>query len=312
MTTEWCPLHVHSHYSLLDGLSKPTKIAERCANLQYKSCAISDHGSVSGSIQFIKALKDCCKCGHQKGIHDSGKRCRTKGCQCAAFNKCGIKPILGSEFYLCPQEPTVKDKTNRRLSHLVVLAKNLEGWRSLISATSSANTPEHVWNNKPRLNLERLASFAKGNLIAFSGHMGSDMANVCFADYRLAYKAKTYEDAKALVRTDWKEAVLALAGKYNELFGKGNFYLEENFLDHKNLPAIEIIAKILQWVSKQLSIPRVATPDAHYPTKQDAADQRIQLCSQFETTLKVVERKLDAGEDPTLGSFFVSNNYFVL
>jgi DNA polymerase-3 subunit alpha len=309
--SEWVPLHVHSHYSLLDGLSKPTKIAERCVKLGYKSCAITDHGTIAGTVQFIKALKDCCKCGHQKGIHDAGKKCRIRGCPCGAFDKAGVKPILGSEFYLCPQDPTVKDKTNRKLSHLVVLAKNLDGWKGLIQATSAANSPDHIWYKKPRLNLEKLAGFAKGNFIAFSGHLGSDLADACFVDPRLAYKTKTYEEAKALVRPDWKEAVLGKARQYVELFGKENFYVEIQLIDHTNLPAAVVVARILRWIAKQLSIPCVATPDAHYPTKEDAPDQRILLCSQFNTTLSYVQRKIELDEDTTLGGFFKSNNYHI-
>jgi DNA polymerase III subunit alpha len=307
----WLPLHVHSHYSLLDGLSKPTKIAERCANLNYSSCALTDHGTIAGAVQFVKALKDCCKCGHQKGIHDREKKCRVKDCSCEAFNKCGIKPILGCEFYLCPQDATVKDKTNRKLSHLVVLAKNLAGWNNLIQATSSANHPDHVWYKKPRLSLEKLASFSKGNFLCFSGHMGSDLANVCFADPGLAYKVKSYEEAKALVRPDWKEAVLGKARQYVELFGKENFYIEIQLIDQVNLPAAIVVARILRWAAKQLGIPCVATPDAHYPTKADAPDQRILLCSQFETTLSAVQYKVENDMDVTLGGFFKSNNYHI-
>jgi DNA polymerase-3 subunit alpha len=308
---EFIPLHVHSMYSLLDGLSKPYKIAERCIKLGYNACAISDHGSVSGCIQFIKACKESCKCGHQKGIHDSGKRCLIKNCTCEAFDKSNIKPILGCEFYLSQQDPAIKERSNRKLSHLVVLAKNLQGWKNLIKATSSANDPDHVWYDKPRLNLEKLADFSKGKFICFSGHMGSDMANVCFAEPSLAYKAKTYEEAKLLVRTDWKEAVLNLAGKYQELFGKGNFYLECQRIDYKNLPASDIVYKIMGWAGKKLGIPCVATPDAHYPTKEDAPDQRVELCAQLKTTLNAVQRKLDTDEDVTLGGFFRSNNYHI-
>jgi DNA polymerase-3 subunit alpha len=187
---EWIPLHVHDHFSLLDGLSKPIQNIARCVKLGYKACAITNHGTIAGCIQHVKACKDCCKCGHQKGIHDREKKCRTKDCSCEAFNKCGIKPILGCEFYLCPQDATIKDKTNRKLSHLVVLAKNLAGWKNLIQATSSANHPDHVWYKKPRLSLEKLASFSKGNFLCFSGHMGSDLANVWLTKQKATKKLK--------------------------------------------------------------------------------------------------------------------------
>jgi DNA polymerase-3 subunit alpha len=304
------PCIVTVTFSLLDGLSKPPQIAERCKELGYHTCALTDHASLAGSIQFIKALKDVCKCGHQKGIHDNGHKCRQRKCKCTEYAKESIKPILGCEFYLSAQPMTIKDKTNRRLTHLVVLAKNLDGWKALIKASSESNKPEHIYY-QPRLDLETLASFGKGNFITFSGHMGSDMAEVVFAEPKLAYQAKTYEEAKLLVRPDWKEAVIQKAGQYVELFGKENFYLEIQLIDHIHLPAAVIVAKILRWVGKQLNIPCVATCDAHYPRKEDAPDQRIELCSQFETTLLQVERKIIAGEDTTLAGFFRSNNYHI-
>ena len=50
-------LHVHSHYSLMDGLSKPLQIADRCKEVGITSCAITDHGSISGAVQFFSAMK---------------------------------------------------------------------------------------------------------------------------------------------------------------------------------------------------------------------------------------------------------------
>lgn len=308
---QFVPLHVHSHYSILDSLSKPHQIAERCTELGYKACALTDHGGISGSIQFIKTLKDTCACGHQKGIHDNGKHCRKTDCKCEAFQKGNLKPILGSEFYISEKDPSVKDKSNRKLSHLVVLAKNLNGWHSLIRATSEANKPEYVYYKKPRLTLEQLANYSNGDFISFSGHMGSDLANVLFIEPKLAYKAKTYEEAKLLVRPDWKEAVLALTGKYVELFGKDNFYLEVQLIDHKSLPAAEIISKIIRWVSKKLNVPCVASCNAYYPRKEDSKDQRVLLCTQLNTNINAAERKIDNGEDVTFSVFFKSNNYHI-
>jgi DNA polymerase-3 subunit alpha len=307
----WAPLHAHSHYSLLDGLSKPTQMAERCVKLGYEACALSDHGSVSGSISFVKACQSVCACSHQKAIHDSGKRCQMKGCNCEAYNRYSLKPILGCEFYLSGQCPTIKDGSNRKLSHLVVLAKNKQGWYSLVQAVSAANRPEHVYYKKPRLKLEQLAAFSKGNFIAFSGHPGSDLANVMFTDLKGAYNAQTYEEARSYVRSDWKEAILKLAGHYQELFGKGNFWLESQRIDQHHIPAADVVARTLAWVSKKLDIPIVATPDAHYPTRQDAVDQRIELCSQFKTTLSAVQGQIARNEDATLAAFFKSNSYHI-
>jgi DNA polymerase-3 subunit alpha len=82
----YIPLHVHTHYSLLDGLSKPEQIAKRCNALGIDSCAITDHGTISGNINFYKTMK-----------------------------KNGIKPIMGCELYICNQSSTIKDKSNNDL-----------------------------------------------------------------------------------------------------------------------------------------------------------------------------------------------------
>lgn len=304
----YIPLHVHSHYSLLDGLSKPTQIVARAIKIGVNACAITDHGSIAGAVAFMKACEKHCKCGHAKTAHKG--KCTKKDCACEKF-EFKVKPILGCEFYLCAQPAEVKDNTNRKLSHLVVLAKNLAGWRGLVQATSCANRPEHVYYNKPRLHLEKLASFANGNWIAFSGHMGSDLANCLFTDIKLAYSARTIDEARKALKPNHKQIAIELARKYESLFGKGNFYIEIQRIDQKNLPAAQLVADILTEVSIETGIERIATPDAHYPEKEDAGDQRILLCSALETTLNTINKKIAEGEDISLGAFFKSNNYHI-
>ena len=102
-----------SHYSLLDGLSKPTQIAKRCLEIEVKSCAITDHGTISGAVQFYQSMK--------------------------AKN---IKPILGCEIYICDQDSKIKTKENSNLSHFILLAKNFKGWKSLVSIISESNLEE--------------------------------------------------------------------------------------------------------------------------------------------------------------------------
>ncbi len=234
------------------------------------------------------------------------------GIECLGYEKAPLKSIVGSEFYLCKQLATERTKENRSLSHLVVLAKNRDGWRNLIKATSEANRPEHFYH-KPRLDLARLASFAGNQWVVFSGHPGSDLANVCFGDPRAAYSATSYEEAKSYTKP-WKELqadVLEMAGRYQDLFGKENFFLEVQLIDAENMPAAQIIAKIMRWASKQTGIECVATPDAHYPSSDDAGDQRVLLCSAIDTTLREVHQKLAANEEVGLGGFFRSNRYHI-
>ena len=140
----YIPLHVHSHYSLLDGLSKPKQIARRCKKIGVKSCAITDHGSISGAVQIHQTLKSN-----------------------------NIKPILGCELYLSFDDSNIKTPENSKLTHFLVLAKNFEGWKNLIRIVSESNNPNNYYR-KPRLSIDKLQEVVKGkNLISFCGHMGS-------------------------------------------------------------------------------------------------------------------------------------------
>jgi len=301
------PLNCHSHYSLLHSSSKPQQLAERCVKLGYKSCGLADAGTISGSISFMKAMKDVCKCGKQKIEHDGGKgKCRANN-GCEAFQSSSIKPIIGSEFYICEKDATIQDQTNILTNKLCLLSKNKNGWKQLISLSSESNKPD-LFFKKPRLNLERFAPFVKdGNFIALSGYIGSDIANCIFLDMNKAYIATSYEEAKMLVHPNWKLRLKEIIGKYQEIFGKENFYLTIQLINAKHQPTTEIIAKALRYISTKENIPCVAIGNSYYPEKEDAPDQRVLLCSLMQTTLRQLKEKL--ADEPELLGFLKSNNY---
>lgn len=151
----YVPLHVHSHYSLLDGLSRPEQIAQRCKEIGANACALTDHGNIAGAVKFYTTMK-----------------------------KAGIKPILGCELYICNGPPTVKEKENKNLSHFLVLAKNYEGWQDLIKIVSESNREEHYYH-KPRLDIDSVGRLNSGNLIAITGHLGSTLADIVLNGYEL-------------------------------------------------------------------------------------------------------------------------------
>ena len=273
--TKFVNLHCHSHYSLLDGLGKCDQIAKRCSEIGISACALTDHSSISGAISFSKALK-----------------------------KKSIKPIIGTEFYINRNDAKIKDKTNgpRQTDHLVVLAKNLSGWRSLISAVSRSND-EDVYYYKPRLDFELLKEYT-GNLVSFSGHPGSILANCLYENY------DGYNDDSKLVSDPIKTAS-EVALKYQDLFGKGNFFIEVQLIDRDNFKHSQMIADILREVSKKTGIPCVATADSHYPNKSDAIDQRVLLCSALRTTFDKVYTAISNDEEVGLSGFFKSNNFHI-
>jgi len=278
---QWFPLHRHDAFSLLDSIANPKDAAKRCLELGLPGCAITDHGSVSGAAGFRKEM----------GKH-------------------GLKAPLGCEIYLSRQHSTIKNAENRPLSHLVVLSKNLAGWKDLLRLVSRSNDKDHFYYS-PRQSLDELRDFtAGGNLIAFSGHPGSDLGNVIFKDYRAAYKSTSYEEIRDNhIHADAPERMLRMIEQYVSVFGRENFFLEVQVLDPDAFPAARAIAKAVRWASKKTGIPCVATADTHYIRREDAADQRILLCSKLRTTLNQVRRKLDQDEEVDLGGFFKGDSF---
>ncbi len=131
-------LHCHSHYSLLDGLSKVPDLVQLAKDYNMGSLAITDHGVMYGAIEF--------------------------------YNTClknEIKPIIGLEAYIAPRGRHSKEgKQDADYHHLTLLAKDYEGYRNLMKLTTLANTEGFYY--KPRLDLELLQEFHTG-LIALSG-----------------------------------------------------------------------------------------------------------------------------------------------
>jgi DNA polymerase-3 subunit alpha len=249
----------------LDGLSKPIDIANRCAQIGSTTCAITDHGSISGAVQFYQQMK--------------------------AKN---IKPILGCELYICDQDSSIKDVENSILSHFVVLAKNYEGWKTLIKIVSESNKPENFYH-KPRLDIDKLAQLLDNNIIGICGHLGS----------YLAHKAKL---AKANIRDN----LLNEISRLNAIFGKDNFFLESQLMDSEHNPEQIEITNMLRELSKTTNTKIVATPDAHYCKKEDAFDQRILLCNNLRTTMNEINRKIVNDEKVPMSCFFQSDNFHIL
>lgn len=278
---DWISLHNHSMYSVLDSGAKPDKIAQRAKELNMKAFAFTDHGNMSVAVKMHKEL-----------------------------NKVSIKPISGVEYYLCKQDASIKKPENRSCSHLVVLAKNHDGWKNLIKATSASNRPECFYY-KPRLDLKKLSDFSNGKFITFSGHPGSDLGNIIWTNPKLGYSSQSIEEARKYLKGNAIEEATKLSYEYMDLFGKENFYLEIQLIDKDRMPAAQLIADVLRQIGKKEGIPCVATADSHYIYREDAEDQRILLCSRFETNLSEIKRKIDSGDDTDLMGFFKSDKYYI-
>ncbi len=261
--SKYVPLHVHSHYSLLDGLSKPDKIAKRIGALELDACALTDHGNISGSVAFLQKMQAAKK-----------------------------KPILGCELYVSKDRAEIQTDENRKMSHLPILAKNDKGWKQLIKITSECNQP-HNFYYKPRLSLEQLTDYFDGNIMAFSGHLGSDIANAIV----------NRDDS---INPNWKKDATNLAEWFRDALGKDNFYLEAQLMDNAHTPIQKTLVDMVREVSKSTGIPMIGTPDAHYATHEDAVDQRILLCTNMHVTMQQAQRS-----DFLLNGFFKSDNFHI-
>lgn len=261
----YIPLHVHSHYSLLDGLNKPSQIANRCEKIGVGSCAITDHGTISGTVQFYQAMK--------------AKK---------------IKPILGCEIYLSHEDSTIKTKENSDLSHFILLAKNLNGWKTLIRIISESNS-EHNFYHKPRLSLNYLAELLDGNIIGFCGHLGS-------------YLSDKLETSKDTIDKTGTEVV----AKLKDIFGSQNFFLEAQLMDQEYSQAQKEMTEHIRRLGQITNTKVICTPDAHYCEKDDAIDQRVLLCNNLKTTFIEINKKLLNNEKAPMECFFRSDNFHIL
>ncbi len=231
MTNKFAHLHLHSEYSLLDGYTKISKLFNRVKELGMDSVAITDHGAMFGVIDFYKEAK-----------------------------KHGIKPIIGCEVYTAPRTRFLKDPVkDKNMGHLVLLAKNNNGYNNLIKIVSKGYTEGFYY--KPRIDFEVLEEY-NDDLICLSACLAGDVQRKLLnGDYNGA-----------------KEFALRL----NAIYGSENFYLE---LQDHGIEEQKQVNKDLIRLSRETEIPLVATNDVHYLNKEDHITHDILLCIQTGKTI---------------------------
>jgi DNA polymerase-3 subunit alpha len=204
----------------------------------------------------------------------------------------GIKPILGCEIYICEQDPSIKSKENSDLSHFLLLAKNYNGWKTLIKIISESNSPKYFYK-KPRLNLDKLAKMLDGNIIGFCGHLGSTLAD----------KLYMVEDPIS-IGTEF-------VAKMKDIFGINNFFLESQLMDKEHTPLQVELTETIRRIAVANGTKVIATPDAHYCENEDAIDQRILLCNNLKVTFSDINKKILNNDSVPMGCFFKSDKYHI-
>ena len=195
-----------------------------------------------------------------------------------AAKEAGIKPILGCEVYVAPNARFDKELTGgeERYNHLVLLAENNVGYANLTKIVSKGFTEGYYY--KPRVDFEVLRQYHEG-IIALSA---------CLAGEVPRYIQKgLYDEARKCAK------------KYEECFGKGNYFLE---LQDHGIPEQRIVNTELLRMSKELDIPLVTTNDVHYTYARDAEPHDILLCLQTGKRLADEDRLRYEG-----GQYFVKS-----
>ncbi|MFN7920001.1 MAG: DNA polymerase III subunit alpha [Bryobacteraceae bacterium] len=175
----------------------------------------------------------------------------------------GIHPVIGCEVYVTQQPHTVKTEANR-YNHLVLLCEDQEGYKNLTRLVSSAYLDGFYY--KPRIDKDLLAQHSKG-IVAMSACLRGDINETILNE--------RYADARRF------------AHEYEDMFGKGNFFLE--IQDH-GLDQDKIVLPALYRLSQESGIPLVATNDSHYLRKDDALAQEILVCINTGKTLSDEKR----------------------
>ena len=179
--------------------------------------ALTDHGNMYGAIEFYKLCK-----------------------------KAGIKPIIGVEAYITSgnRKDKIAEAGAKRYYHLILLAKNLKGYKNLIRLVTLANLEGYYY--KPRMDKEILREYHDG-IIALSGCMGGELSQTVLSG--------NMEKADELIR------------EYQDIFGKENYFIE--IQSHPSIENDKKLRDALVLLAKKHNIKAVATQDSHYPCQDD-------------------------------------------
>jgi DNA polymerase-3 subunit alpha len=225
-------LHLHTQYSLLDGANRIDDLVKKAREFGMPALAITDHGNMFGAVEF-----------YQKAV------------------KAGIKPIIGCEMYVAHggRRDTANVGAAKAANHLVLLARNMDGYKNLMRLVSIGYTEGFYY--KPRIDKEILEEYS-GGLIGLSACLKGEVPQKLLAGDVPGARAAALE--------------------YRRILGPDNFYLE---LQDNGLDEQKKVNELLAALSEETHIPLVATSDCHYYRREDAKAHEALLCIQTGKTM---------------------------
>ncbi|MDD3435913.1 MAG: DNA polymerase III subunit alpha [Candidatus Gastranaerophilales bacterium] len=221
---KYVPLHLHSEYSLLDGAIRLKDLCKFAKENDMPAVAVTDHGVMYGAIDFYRTAKEI-----------------------------GVKPLIGCEFYVYDGELSEKNSAKTHLNHLVLIAKDKQGYANLVKLVSISHCEGFYY--KPRVNFDLIKQYSQG-LVCLSACVHGEIADL-------------------ILQKELKKAQ-ETAKKYKELF-KDDYYIElqDHGLDSQKRSNPDLIN-----IAKELDIKLVITNDSHYLKKEDADWHDTLLCLQ--------------------------------
>ncbi|MGD2102980.1 MAG: DNA polymerase III subunit alpha [Acidimicrobiia bacterium] len=231
-------LHLHTEYSLLDGAARIGDVVAAAAAMGQPAIGITDHGNLYGVVDFVKAAR-----------------------------RHSIKPVVGMEAYFTDGSRFDRPPSdeNKRY-HMILLAENDIGYRNLLQLSSKSFLEGYYY--KPRVDFDLLAQHSEG-VIATSGCLGGLVPQLLGPD------AMSEEGNRGTFR-DF-DAAVAAAGRFQDLFGRDNFFIEVQ--DH-GIEAQSLIMDDLLEVARRVDAPLLATNDAHYTRRDEHDAHDALLCIQ--------------------------------
>ncbi len=217
-------LHNHTEYSLLDGANSIKKLIAKAVDLKMPALAITDHGNMFGALDFYKACKAA-----------------------------GIKPIIGMEGYLAPgprQDKSVTGPTGKTAYHILLLAKNYQGYQNLMKLSSKAYLEGFYY--KPRIDRDLLREHSQGLIVTSACMSGDIFSHLAVGDKKGARK---------------------LVEDYLEIFGE-DYYLE---IQNHGIPEEAGYEKVYK-LAKEMGVPVIATNDVHYLERGHHDSHEVLMC----------------------------------
>ena len=241
---KYVPLHLHTEYSLLDGAIKIPDLYKFAAENNMPAIAITDHGVMFGCADMFIAKNELLSHMLTDDVQELKKKIEA------------VKPIVGCEFYVCDGD-VLEDRSKKIMYHLILLAKNQNGYHNLCELNSLASTKAYYY--KPRINHEMLEKY-KDDIICLSACIQGEVARI-FLDGN-------------------KEEAIKRVEYYKNLFGD-DYYIE---LQDHGLKEQKDSNPFLMEVAKKYNIKTVITNDSHYLRAEDALWHDTLLCEQTKSS----------------------------